>query len=343
MGMATTATDTRVVEVTGAGSPDFDALVGVWQADDAERDPGDPVTPASEIAVELFDTPPLIHHRAWLATQHGEPVGAAWIEQERDGTNDATLELFVMTLAAHRRRGVGRSLARVALDAVVEEGGTSVLGATRDEVGAAFCRALSLSHRQEERCSRLLIADLDARQQQRWIDDAPAHAPGYRLEGWVGVCPDEWAAPLARALDAMIDAPLDDLDWDPQPLTVDQLLDRERWWAAKGGDTVTTVALAPDGEPAGASQIVVFRDRAQVAEQGDTGVAAAHRGHRLGRWLKAENLHRARAHAPGIQAVQTYNAESNPHMLAINIEMGFRPYLAYGIWQGPTEAARASL
>jgi len=30
-------------------------------------------------------------------------------------------------------------------------------------------------------------------------------------------------------------------------------------------------------------------------------------------------------------------------MLAINVEMGFRPYLAYGIWQGPAEAARASV
>ena len=341
--MAATATETRVTEVTGPGSPDFEALVGVWQAEDAERDPGDPVTPASEIAVELFQTPPDLFHRSWLATQQGEPVGAAWIEQERDGTNDATLELFVMTLAAHRRQGVGRALARVALDALMAEGGMSVLGAARDETGAAFCRALGLSHRQEERCSRLLIADLDDAQQRAWIDDGPTHAPGYRLEGWVGVCPEDWAEPLARALDAMIDAPLDDIDWEVQPLTVERLLLRERFWAAKGGDIVTTLALAPDGEPAGASQIIVFHDRPQVAEQGDTGVVAAHRGHRLGRWLKAANLRRARDHAPAIEAVQTYNAESNPHMLAINVEMGFRPYIAYGVWQGPADAARASV
>jgi len=341
--MAATATETRVSEVTGPGFPEFEALVRVWQAEDAERDPGDPVTPASEIAVDLFQTPPSLFHRAWLATQDGEPVGAAYIEQERDGTNDATLELFAMTLAAHRRQGVGRALARVALDALIEEGGTSVLGAARDETGAAFCRALGLSHRQEERCSRLLIADVDDAQQRAWIDQGPTHAPGYRLEGWVGVCPDEWAERLARALDAMIDAPLDDLDWHPQPLTVEHLLQRERFWTAKGGNVVTTLALAPDGEPAGVSQIVVWPDRPQVAEQGDTGVVAAHRGHRLGRWLKAANLRRARDHTPGIEAVQTYNAESNPYMLAINVEMGFRPYLAYGIWQGPAEAARASV
>ena len=33
---------------------------------------------------------------------------------------------------------------------------------------------------------------------QAWIDDGPTHAPGYRLEGWVGVCPDSCAESLAR-------------------------------------------------------------------------------------------------------------------------------------------------
>jgi GNAT superfamily N-acetyltransferase len=341
--MATTATETRVVEVTGAGSPDFDALVGVWQAEDAERAPGDPVTPAREIAVDLFETPPTVFHRAWIATQDGEPVGAAYIEQERDGTNDTTCELFAMTPSGQRRRGVARALAAVGLDALVELGATSVLGAARDDTGAGFCQALGPTHRQDERCSRLHLSDLDDAQQQRWIDEAPTHAPGYRLEGWVGVCPDEWAEPLARALDAMIDAPLDDIDWSPQPLTVDQLLQRERFWTAKGGEIVTTLALSPRGEPAGASQIVVFPDRLQVAEQSDTGVVAAHRGHRLGRWLKAANLRRARDHAPGIESVQTYNAETNPHMLAINVDMGFRPYLAYAIYQGPVATAREAV
>jgi mycothiol synthase len=87
----------------------------------------------------------------------------------------------------------------------------------------------------------------------------------------------------------------------------------------------------------------VFPDRLQVAEQSDTGVVAAHRGHRLGRWLKAANLRRARDHAPGIESVQTYNAETNPHMLAINVDMGFRPYLAYAIYQGPVATAREAV
>jgi mycothiol synthase len=81
------------------------------------------------------------------------------------------------------------------------------------------------------------------------------------------------------------------------------------------------------------------RLRPSVGRQGDTGVVEAHRGHGLGRWLKAENLRRALAHQPGIDVIETYNAESNPYMLAINVDMGFRPHRTYGTWQGPVAAA----
>ena len=159
----------------------------------------------------------------------------------------------------------------------------------------------------------------------------PARGRGYRLVGWVGMCPDEWAEPLADALAAMVDAPLDDLDWDPQPLTPEQVRDRLRSFDREGFDVVTTLALAPDGAAAGVSELMASRLRPSVGRQGDTGVVAAHRGHGLGRWLKAENLRRALDHQPGIEVVETYNAESNPHMLAINVDMGFRapPHLRH--------------
>ena len=68
-----------------------------------------------------------------------------------------------------------------------------------------------------------------------------------------------------------------------------------------------------------------------------------HRGHRLGTIVKIENLRRARAHEPALAVVETYNAEANPHMLAINVAMGFRPYLAIASFQGSLAEARASV
>ncbi|HYZ97690.1 MAG TPA: hypothetical protein VE575_02995, partial [Acidimicrobiales bacterium] len=146
-----------------------------------------------------------------------------------------------------------------------------------------------------------------------------------------------------RALDAMVDAPIDDLDWRPQTRTATQVRQREEFSDRMGYDPVTTLALAPDGSAAGATQIEASRLRPALGWQGDTGVVAKHRGHRLGRWLKAANLRRALDHQPALEVLQTWNAESNPYMLAINVDMGYRPHRTYAAYQGPIEDVRAAL
>lgn len=316
-------------------SPEMDGLVTVQREIDAEVEPDDPPVPAQELRADLFDSPARHRRRVWLASVDGEPAGSALVDREIDGVNDTTAQVTLQVRPAFRRRGIGRSLARVALSAAADAGAVSVLGWPLVPAATAFCERLGMTHRQDDRCSRLCLADVDDEQQRRWRDDAPARVLGYRLVGWVGVCSDEWAGPLAAALTAMVDAPLDDLDYNPQALTPAELQDRERGWDAMGYDVVSTLALAPDGSAAGASQLLASRLRPMVAQQSDTGVVAAHRGHALGRWLKSENLRRAREHQPGMQVVQTFNAASNPHMLAINVDMGFRPYKTYSAWQGP--------
>ena len=81
----------------------------------------------------------------------------------------------------------------------------------------------------------------------------------------------------------------------------------------------------PDGDPAGYTELGVVHARPVLGDQGDTVVVAAHRGHRLGRWLKAANLLATVAAHPELRFVNTFNAESNPWMLSINEAMGFRP------------------
>jgi mycothiol synthase len=333
----------EVVEVRSGDGPEMDGLLAVWRAVDEVLEPDDPPMPVDELRGYLFSTPAHKRRWVWLATLDGEPAGLAHTDQDLDGINEATIEVYAIVHPERRRRGVGRALLRAALPRVVADGGTSLLGWTLDDAGVALCRRLGLTHRSDDRCSRVRVVDVDPDQQRRWIDDAPGRAAGYRLVGWVGVCPDEWAERLAAALAAMVDAPLDDIDWDPQVLPPAQLQARERGWDGEGFDIVTTLALAPDGSAAGASQLLASRLRPYVGRQADTGVVASHRGHGLGRWMKAENLRRALAHQPGIAVIETYNAESNPHMLAINVEMGFRPHRAFSTWQGPVSDAAAFL
>ena len=60
-----------------------------------------------------------------------------------------------------------------------------------------------------------------------------------------------------------------------------------------------------------------------VADQGDTGVDPAHRGHGLGTWLTATMLERFHRERPEVRVVRTRNAEANAAMLAINEALGF--------------------
>ena len=59
--------------------------------------------------------------------------------------------------------------------------------------------------------------------------------------------------------------------------------------------------------------------------QQDTAVLPAHRGHRLGVWMKAANLSRLTADHPRISRVTTSNAADNEHMLRVNQQVGFKP------------------
>jgi GNAT superfamily N-acetyltransferase len=343
LGRYTEEVDITVSQVSDPDDPAFDRLLDIYRGIEAERDPDDPPIPRQELAASVFAPSRDVHKRAWLAWLGGSPVGAALSEQQLDGVNDGVIDLNAMVPADHRRGGVGRALVAAALPSLLADGGTSLVGWTPTASGAAFCRSLGLTHRSDDRCSRLRIAEIDPVEQRRWIDEGPVHAPGYRLVGWVGVVPDDWAETLARALDAMVDAPVDDLDWVTQLLTATRLRDREESWDRRGWDIVTTLALAPDGSGAGVSQILVSRLTPAVGAQGDTGVVAEHRGHRLGRWLKAANLRRALAHQPAIRILETFNAESNPHMLSINVAMGYRPHHAYASYQAPMAEVLARL
>jgi hypothetical protein len=69
------------------------------------------------------------------------------------------------------------------------------------------------------------------------------------------------------------------------------------------------------------------------AWQGITLVAPEHRGHRLGTIVKIENLRYALAHESALASIDTWNAEVNQYMIAINEAMGYRAIEVSVDWQ----------
>jgi RimJ/RimL family protein N-acetyltransferase len=69
--------------------------------------------------------------------------------------------------------------------------------------------------------------------------------------------------------------------------------------------------------------VAVESDRPWIGEQHDTSVVAAHRGHRLGLLLKTDMLRWLAEAEPGLATLDTWNMESNAHMIGVNERLGY--------------------
>lgn len=74
--------------------------------------------------------------------------------------------------------------------------------------------------------------------------------------------------------------------------------------------------------------------------QEDTLVLPAHRGHRLGLRIKIDNLLQVPTFEPALRLVDTWNADANSHLIAINEALGYRPVSRYSEWELQLEGER---
>lgn len=97
----------------------------------------------------------------------------------------------------------------------------------------------------------------------------------------------------------------------------------------------TAIRHLPSGELVAYTELVAA-DGATGASQEDTWVSSTHRGHRLGMLAKTANMLWAFSEAElghKIQALISFNADSNTHMWAINRELGFERFSGEGAWK----------
>ena len=143
---------------------------------------------------------------------------------------------------------------------------------------------------------------------------------------WTGPTPPEHLDDLAVLIGRMsTDAPTGDLAFEPQRWDAERVRERDAVAVRNGVRSAVTAAQAPDGRLVAYTEASTCAVADGFASQGDTLVAPAHRGHRLGLWIKLANLELLlRAH-PEVRAIDTFNADDNRWMVAINEQLGFRP------------------
>lgn len=290
-----------------------------------------------------------------VAVEEGAIVGR--VEADFPLDEDAeTVSLLLDVVPALRGRGIGSALL-AAGEELAAEGGRTVIstytehpvrslpeegswvrapagsaGLPADHPGVRFALRHGYRLGQIERSSELALPLPPVREVA--LASTAATADGYRVVSWFGSAPDHLLDAFAALKERMaIDVPQTGIALDREAWTGDRVRAQERELAARGEPLLVTVAQhAETGELAAYTEIAVPGD-GEKAEQYDTLVAAAHRGHRLGTLVKLHNIHELGSHAPHIRRLLTWNADENIPMLAINRAFGFRPHALTGTWQ----------
>ncbi|MDQ3166037.1 MAG: GNAT family N-acetyltransferase [Actinomycetota bacterium] len=280
----------------------------------------------------------------WYAALHDPswPGAVFWVRSRDDdvvGTmvahtpaydNRHVLDLGIRVAPEHRRHGIGAALLDVAQTYAVDHGRTTVLAevveplatAQGSSAGSRFAQAAGFGVGMVEN-HRIIELPVSDERLQALEDHAAARRNGYQLVEFGARCPPEYVDRFCAAQSRFLhEAPLGDLDVEPEVWTPERLAEAEVRRVRQGRDSLSVLAIAPDGAVAGYTQLVVPpTDDGRVA-QADTLVLPDHRGHRLGLAMKLRNLRRLQEHWPDRTYVGTWNAEGNAAMLAVNAALG---------------------
>lgn len=268
---------------------------------------------------------PSSYRLAWLASDTDEiPVGVAFLRLFTRTGQEHLAELELRVHPAGRRERTGSLLLDAAVAAARQDGRRCVIaqaeaGSPGDQflLARGFRRVLTLTF------TRLPLAEADIAALTE-ITEQPH--PGYQLTSWDGTVPDRLAEAFVASRHAMDDMPMGGTDYG----TVTWDLDRVRAAAAaiaERGDLLHTVAAIDesDGSIAGFTELVVPGDGTGDGQHYGTGVMPGHRGHGLGRWMKAASILQARERHPDLGGLLTDTADNNPSMMRINDALGYAP------------------
>jgi GNAT superfamily N-acetyltransferase len=265
---------------------------------------------------------------AWLASgAEGDPLGYAFLRLFTRQGQEHLAELQVNVHVSERRKRVGSRLLGKAVAAAREAGRRSVIaqadaGTPGDYFLAAsgFRNVLTLTY------ARLALDEMDTCKidQINSIIERPHH--GYHLVSWRGTVAEELAETFADSRRAMDDMPMDDTDYGTVVWDVERVLAAAQAIADRADLLTTVVAVNDsDGSIVGFSELVVPGDGQGDGQHYGTGVLPEHRGHGLGRWMKAELIRLARGNHPELTGLVTDTADNNVHMRCINDALGYEP------------------
>ncbi|KAA3639184.1 MAG: GNAT family N-acetyltransferase [Armatimonadetes bacterium] len=276
----------------------------------------------------------------------GAVVGLVIPAHFTDGSNAHLQWLQLLVDPGHRRSGVGKTLLSKAHDIAVADGRTVLTIDTFESMpaGVAFSEAVHAEIGIREHINIVDVDALDFGMLERWRSEGPSRAPGYEVLIWEDDYPEECYGAIAELfVMADEDMPMEDLDMEPFATSADDVRD----WIAKAKNVMEFITVVArhieSGELVGFSELLYRFSDPDTMQTTLTMVHRDHRGHALGKWIKAAAILRGVERWPGAVRIKTENAKSNDAMLGINTEIGFEPQNSVLGYQATTDVIAAYL
>jgi RimJ/RimL family protein N-acetyltransferase len=275
---------------------------------------------------------------SWLATTAAGAAadGFYWLElPDKENLSRATLILVTRPHAQEAAiRTVREELLRHALGRARAHGRTVIATMARQGTELdEFFRAAGAEPGILEARRVLDLRKAPAGHAAAIRETASRAAAGYSLATWSGRTPEQRLHGVAQLFNAMNDAPREesqeDSVWDAE--RVRERADSSLIKMGVRGYSVAAICDAT-GEMAALSQLEVDPDGPEWGHQGITAVTRPHRGHRLGLLVKAAMLQWLAEAEPQVDRIETGNADSNEHMIAVNEALGFEPFEPFWQW-----------
>lgn len=262
---------------------------------------------------------------AWLASDaDATPVGSAFLRLFTHVGQTHLADLTINVHPAERRNRIGSRLLDAAVGAARDDGRRSLVAqAEAGSPGDGFLLARGFRRVLTFTFSRLSLTEADFAALTEIIEHPHR---GYRLVSWSGTVPDDLAPTFAASRRAMDDMPMGDTDygivaWDVERVRAAAQVIEDR------GDFLHTVAAIDESDDsiAGFTELIVPGNSKGDGQHAGTGVLPEHRGHGLGRWMKAAMIQHIRECYPDLGGLLSDTADTNPYMRHINDSLGYLP------------------
>jgi len=246
--------------------------------------------------------------------------------------------VFIWVDPTHQRQGVGTRLSSYADDRVRSLGRSTChaqarIGIDRANGNRAFAESVGYLLANTE-IERRFSLPADLALLDRLAAEAAPHHTAYTLRTVVGPVPTDLAASYVALKNLLgVEAPSGDLDVEAGRETAAELAVQDRYLTEAGRTRVASYALDASGDVVAYSVAAVSNQHHDHVDQWGTLVDPAHRGHRLGMAVKCAGLRAVSEGFPDKRFVETTNAETNAHMVAINEALGFEVAQVYGDFQ----------